>query len=149
MSTLYPASIALERRPKVGTLTVPWTVDEAEHPLRFAVQRQDRVLQCVAEGRCAICGARIRRGPIAFIGPDDGRECFGDPWMHPRCAMVALQECPFLSCRRGWREGWAQSDLHLAVYQHNMVLYLADSWRGYVDPVGAIHFEATSGLRKA
>jgi ferredoxin len=84
-------------------------VDETLSPIDFKAVDEDHVEDCARRGRCGICGGKIRQGPIAFIGPDDGRTCFADPWMHPACADLAMKQCPFLTGRRDWREAEART----------------------------------------
>jgi hypothetical protein len=127
-------------------------VDATRSPIDFKALDRAHVDACATRGRCGICGARIRRGPIAFIGPDDGRTCFADPWMHPDCADLALEQCPFLAGRRDWSDQAvaAALELTLAIDTYRpgaMVEVLADSWRSHRDPFGRWHFEALGGVR--
>jgi hypothetical protein len=135
---MIPAS-----RPTVGKLVVPYMVDATRSPVDFKVLDAGHVDQCAMRTRCGICGARIRRRPIAFIGPDDGRTCFADPWMHPDCADLALAQCPFLAGRRDWREDGGPL---LRPYSDGMIRVLANNWRSHRDPLGNWHFEAVGGL---
>jgi hypothetical protein len=125
---------------------VPFMVDAGRTPVDFKVLDRSHVEQCATRGRCGVCGGRIRRGPIAFIGPDDGRTCFADPWMHPQCAEQAMRQCPFLSGRRDWREDGARNEPLLAPYSAGMVVVLATNWRAHRDPRGAWHFEAVGPI---
>lgn len=84
--------MTLKERPTVGRLTIPYMVDETRNPIDFKRVDDGRIEDCAKHGKCGVCGHRIRRGPIAFIGPDDGRTCFADPWMHPDCAGVAMAQ---------------------------------------------------------
>ena len=133
-------------RPTVGGLTVPFMVDEMHGPIDFKRLDARHVEQCARQTRCGICGARIKRGPIAFIGPDDGRRCFADPWMHPCCAELAMAQCPFLG-GRDWREAEARSEPLLAPYAQNVTV-LARNWRAHRDEAGAWHFEAVGPLTR-
>jgi len=121
-------------------------VDATRVPIDFKALDSAHVDECATRTRCGICGARIRRGPIAFIGPADGRTCFADPWMHPECATLALEQCPFLAGRRNWREEEARTDALLAPYDR-MVRILADNWRSHRDGFGRWHFEAIGQMR--
>ena len=134
----------IETRPTVGRLTVPYMVDEHQDPIRFTELDPDHVAECARRGRRGICGGKIKRGPIAFIGPDDGRSCFADPWMHPACADVAMVQCPFLAGRRDWRDPAARVDPLTARYSAGMVVRLATSWRSHRDAFGHWHFEAVA-----
>ena len=135
-------------RPTVGKLTVPYMVDATRSPMDFKELDQAHVDECALRTRCGICGARIRRGPIAFIGPDDDRTCFGDPWMHPRCAQLAMEQCPFLTGRRDWRDPAARSDPLTARYSQGMRLVLAHNWRSHRDAFGRWHFEAVGDVER-
>lgn len=137
--SLPPGAVVLAGRPTVGRLVVPFMVDASRTPIDFKAVDAGHVEQCATRTRCGICGERIKRGPIAFIGPDDGRTCFADPWMHPECAEVAMAQCPFLVGRRDWRE--PGGDL-LRPYSDGMVRILAYNWRAHRDGLGAWHFEA-------
>lgn len=133
----------LEERPVVGRLVVPFMVDEHRDPIRFTELDMAHVAECAERVRCGICGGKIKRGPIAFIGPDDDRSCFADPWMHPACADVAMAQCPFLAGRRDWRDPAARVDPFTAIYSTaGMVRVLATNWRSHRDPSGRWHFEA-------
>jgi hypothetical protein len=117
-------------------------VDARREPLDFKVLDPAHVEACARLGRCGVCGKKIRRGPIAFIGPDDGRTCFADPWMHEPCAALAMRRCPFLGGRRDWSEAEARNEPLLATYSTGMAVTLARSWRAHRDAAGAWHFEA-------
>lgn len=122
----------------VGRLVVPYMVDATRSPIDFKALDPAHVDECATRTRCGICGGRIRQGPIAFIGPADGRACFADPWMHPACADLALAQCPFLG-GRGWR---TDGDNPLLAPYSEMVRVLAYNWRSHRDAFGAWHFEA-------
>lgn len=135
-------------RPTVHGLVVPFMVDATRNPIDFKVVDEGHVELCARQTRCGICGRKIKKGPIAFIGPDDGRTCFADPWMHPECATLAMQQCPFLTGRRDWSEDTARSETLLATYARNMVPMLARNWRAHRDQGGAWHFEAVGPLTR-
>lgn len=125
---------------------VPYMVDARRRPIDFKVLDAAHVEACAVRGRCGVCGARIRRGPLAFIGPDDGRRCFADPWMHPACAGLAMRQCPFLGGRRDWSEAAACANPLLETYSSGMTVVLATNWRAHRDQRGAWHFEAVGPL---
>lgn len=139
----------LAERPVVGRLVVPFMVDEAQQPIRFTELDHAHIAACAERGLCGICGGKIRRSPIAFIGPDDDRRCFADPWMHPDCAEVAMAQCPFLAGRRDWREPDARVDPLTARYSAGMVIVLATNWRSHRDAFEHWHFEAIGPVRRA
>lgn len=127
-------------RPKVGALTVPYMVDASRNPIDFKIVDAAHVKRCATARRCGVCGGKIRKGPFAFIGPNDGRDCFADPWMHPDCASTAMSQCPFLTGKMGWREDGDNPLLH--TYAHNMTLFLARDCQSHRDASGAWHFKA-------
>jgi hypothetical protein len=137
---------ALRERPTIGRVVVPFVVDATRDPIDFKELDPEHVRQCAVWNKCGICGARIKSGPYAFIGPDDGRRCFADAWMHLKCARLAMQQCPFLGARRDWREGG--DDPLLAPYARNMVLLAAPGGRAHLDQFKHWHFEAVGGLWK-
>lgn len=136
----------LDERPTVGALTVPFMVDEARNPIDFKAVDEDHVALCAKHQKCGVCGGKIRRGPFAFIGPDDGRTCFADPWMHPECAAVAFTQCPFLAGRRDWREVGARRDALLRSYSVGMVAKVAANGRAHREG-NAWHFQPIGALQ--
>lgn len=137
----------LRNRPRVGQLVVPYMVDATRDPIDFRELDAEHVARCATQRRCGICGERIKRPPFAFIGPEDRRRCFADPWMHPSCARLALEQCPFLAGRRDWRGSDAQADPLLKAYSAGMGLLLAPDCRSHRDHLGAWHFEAVGVSR--
>lgn len=137
----------MEDRPRVGQLIVPYMVQERRDPVDFKELDRERVEDCARNGKCGVCGKKIRRSPIAFIGPNDGRTCFADPWMHPACAEVSMQQCPFLSGRHDWKDEASREEALLAPYSSGMGIALATNWRAHQDARGAWHFEAVGPLR--
>jgi hypothetical protein len=136
----------LEARPTAGRLLVPFVVDATRDPIDFKALDSDHVRQCAIYHKCGICGGRIKSAPYAFVGPDDGRRCFADAWMHLKCARLAMQQCPFLGARRGWREDG--DDPLVASYVGNMALFAAPGGRSHLDVFKHWHFEAVGGLWK-
>jgi hypothetical protein len=137
----------LETRPTAHGLVVPFMVDATLDPIDFKVVDADHVAQCAADRLCGICGGVIPPGPLVFIGPDDQRRCFADPWMHAACARVALVQCPFLTGRSDWRDGGKNSEL-LKTYAHNMAAFVASEGRAHQDALGAWHFQAWGTFKK-
>jgi hypothetical protein len=145
MTTPRPPDPPLEA---LAARSVPFMVDATVQPIDFTVLDPAHVEACATRVRCGVCGGRIKRGPIAFVGPDDGRRCFADPWLHPACAERAMRRCPFLAGRRDWREDEARSEPLLSPYSAGMAVVLARSWRSHRDPAGAWHFEAVGPLSR-
>lgn len=135
------------KRPLVGQLIVPYMVDDRIKPIDFKIVHGGHVRKCAECFLCGICGTRIR-GYFAFIGPNDERRCFADPWMHPDCARLAMQQCPFLAGRRDWRAvpETALEGEWMARYSHNMSAFVAPSGRAHRDQFHRWHFEALGAL---
>lgn len=127
-------------RPTVGKLTVPFVVDATRTPIDFRALDTEHVKRCAKHRRCGICGGRIDHGkPVAFIGPDDGRSCYADPWMHPACADLAAEQCPFIR-GRDWRERPVGHAKALLAGYETMVIRVADEARSHLHD-GVWHFE--------
>ena len=135
-----------EARPVVGGLVVPYMVDATRNPVDFKIVDAEHVKRCATARRCGICGRKIRNGLIAFIGPNDGRSCFADPWMHEDCARLAMSQCPFLTSRTSWRED-GDNPL-LRTYARNMKVFVAEEGQAHRDAHGAWHFKAIGELRQ-
>lgn len=127
-------------RPTVGRLIVPFMVDAARQPIDFKALDDAHVAACAHQRLCGICGRWIRRGFFAFVGPNDGRTCFADPWMHRACAALAMEQCPFLG-GRDWRDLAARDAAILKPYDE-MVIRTAHDGQSHRDHLGAWHFEA-------
>jgi hypothetical protein len=136
----------LDERPVKGRLTVPYMVDERRDPIDFKAVDAEHVDRCAKHRRCGVCGGKIRGGPVAFIGPDDGRRCFADPWMHSDCAQRAMQQCPFLAARKGWRDLDQASAPLIEHHAFSMALFFAPDCRSHKDQLGVWHFEAVGAL---
>jgi hypothetical protein len=64
----------------------------------FRVIDEAKLVLCIKERRCAICG-KVMNGPMAFVGGPRSIQghLFTDGPMHPPCAHYAIQVCPFLA----------------------------------------------------
>ncbi len=127
-------------RPMVGRLVVPFMVDATRSPIDFKALDDAHIAACANQRLCGICGRWIRRGDFAFIGPDDGRICYADPWMHRACAELAMEQCPFLG-GRGWRDPEDRDEELLQPYGTTTVREAHDG-QAHRDPSGAWHFQA-------
>ncbi len=59
-----------------------------------------------------------------------------------------MQQCPFLTGRRDWREAESRENPLLTTYSAGMAVVLATNWRAHRDQGGAWHFEAVGELRR-
>ena len=124
----------------MGKLTVPFVVDATRTPIDFRQLDPEHVKRCAKHRRCGICGSRIDHGkPVAFIGPDDGRTCYADPWMHPECAALAAEQCPFIR-GRDWRERPVGHAKALLAGYETMAIRVVQEARVHRH-AGAWHFE--------
>ena len=58
----------------------------------------DKVVRCVNEKLCAVCGRRLGEYCFFIGGPlSKENHFFSDPAMHEKCANFAAQTCPFVS----------------------------------------------------
>ncbi len=135
-------------RPTVGKLVVPFVVDANRDPIDFRELDPEHVKRCATGRRCGVCGHKIRRPPLAFIGPADTRDCFADPWMHLECAELALQTCPFLSGRKDWREEEGRRAPLLQPYSAGMVIYIAQDGDAFRDIAMHWHFHALGPITR-
>lgn len=104
-TTRQPVEIParLRRRPKDRRgYPIPYIVmiDKDGRP-HFTINDSRKVQKCVHGKRCGLCGDKLERAAIWFVG---GSRCFTqsngafiDPPMHEECARYALQVCPFLA----------------------------------------------------
>lgn len=86
---------------------VPWIVMQINGQYEFAVNNHLRVMRCVKECRCAICGNRLDPvmwwvgGPVAALDPHGA---YADTALHHECMVYALKVCPYLAMRN-WQAG--------------------------------------------
>jgi len=64
----------------------------------FRIMSTSRVLECVNQRRCGLCGQPMSRIVYFIGGPESERtRSFLDPAMHHDCAVYALKTCPHLA----------------------------------------------------
>jgi hypothetical protein len=88
----------LAHLPTHAGLPVPFTQAWIDSKPDFRAVDPSKVIRCVDEKLCAICGRRL--GELCyFIGGPRSRDnhLFSDPAMHQQCAAFASRACPFLS----------------------------------------------------
>lgn len=141
---------ALRKRPTVGGIVVPYMVDETRSPIDFKAVNGEHVRLCAEMRRCGICGAAMKGSRFAFLGPADGRVCFGDPWMHEACARYTMAACPFASGKkreyRDPNEDEGES-LLLSRTVGAWALHIAEGGHGWRDQWKRWHFEARTMVR--
>lgn len=88
---------------------VPFIVARLNGDYIFAINDSRRVLRCINEKRCSVCGIRLEpilwwaAGPVAALDPHGA---YKDTAMHHDCMTYALRVCPYLVLRN-WRNGVA------------------------------------------
>lgn len=100
-----PSRIAKLPRAKGGHvdgMPVPFFVDAGNDPIDFRVADARKVVRCIKEGLCWICGAKLCTsansratfvlGPICVIN-----RISSEPPSHLSCAEYAVRVCPFLA----------------------------------------------------
>lgn len=134
----------LLRRPVVGSIVIPYMVNESRDPIDFKQLDRSRVQLCVTMRRCGICGTPIKSNQrYAFLGPARELLCFADPWMHEDCARYTIKACPFASGRnRHYRSGDGDDDPLLSTYEGAWELVIARRGTCHIDNVAkAFHFQ--------
>ncbi len=89
-----------EKRPTYKGYIIPYValIDDKGAP-NFQAVNMDKILDCVRNQKCGICGESFRREKwIAFIGGELCAEyfAFSDPGMHSECAYYSAETCPYL-----------------------------------------------------
>ncbi len=82
-----------------GVYPVHYTVMRAtDGTPDFKVIHEERRMECILDGLCALCGERLEKIK-AFIGGEAcmNNKIFLDPGMHKDCAYYAAKACPFLN----------------------------------------------------
>lgn len=105
---MKPADVPLPRRMRAlqrdgRGYPVPFIVQRDARGLPvFAANDARRVLRCIAERRCGICGNRLEKrfwfagGPLAAL---HAHGAYLDNAMHYECAEYALRVCPYLALK--------------------------------------------------
>ena len=80
-------------RPRTATgLPVPYI---ANSPTELGTTSPSRVMLCVADGRCQVCGRKCA-GPTILLGRKRDRHAVDRCPLHPACYLLARRHCPFL-----------------------------------------------------
>ncbi|MEU8376109.1 hypothetical protein AB0C22_23715 [Micromonospora sp. NPDC048894] len=91
--------LALLHRPTIGGLVVPWiTVQMPDGRYRFGAIDAHRLMACLHDQRCQICG-QPTHSPFVFAmrDVDIARLIAPEPPMHPECATYSATACPMLA----------------------------------------------------
>lgn len=100
------ADVAIPRRLKAlqrdrRGYPVPFIVlRDKDGRARFTVNDSDRVLRCILEKRCAICGGRLDSVLWFVGGPSSAfhaRGAYLDTALHHDCMTYAMRVCPYLA----------------------------------------------------
>jgi hypothetical protein len=95
----------LKKRPMFHGIPIPFSAFiRPDGTPDFKVTNQKTWRVCVVAKRCGLCGEKLVKGEIFFIGGERSMEtgCFYDPPMHRECADYAFKVCPFLACAKGY-----------------------------------------------
>lgn len=64
----------------------------------FRIVDAIKVLRCIEERLCGICGTSLGKLCVFIGGPESvANRCFSDPPMHEECARYASKVCPYLA----------------------------------------------------
>ena len=100
----------------------------------FTVLDEAKVLACVRDSTCGLCGEPIDYWFTFVGGPlSVANRSFLDPAMHEECARYALSVCPFLLGQHGYAERPARPGLHRddepAIRPDRFALYVTRGFR--------------------
>jgi hypothetical protein len=104
MSATAPARLPipdfLTHLPVYNGLPVPFTQAVIEGVPDFRAMDFEKILLCVEQRLCAICGHRLGEYCYFIGGPESRKNhLFTDPATHLKCADFATRICPFVSGR--------------------------------------------------
>lgn len=89
-------------RPTVGGLVHPYVnVTLAGGGVDFRAQHHTRAVECVSNNLCQVCAQPLVH-PIVLLGTDRALAelVFGEPPLHPECAVYTSRACPMVAGRR-------------------------------------------------
>lgn len=108
-ATLPPLPLSMQHLPRDSRgLPIPFivAVDSTGLP-DFRINDIAKVIQCLEKGLCAISGLPLSPSNIWFVGgPSSAYHPIGaylDPPARKECLVWALQVCPFLATKSGYR----------------------------------------------
>ncbi|MFF5265452.1 hypothetical protein ACFY4C_41785 [Actinomadura viridis] len=89
------------QRPQVSGMVVPWTILKHPHAgFLFGQPLKQRVLACIQDHRCQICGEPLADRVVIMCRQWDLEVGYApEPGMHPECANYSAKACPMLNGR--------------------------------------------------
>ncbi len=84
-------------------LPVPYIVLESEGVYYFKINEQQKVLDCLVNRKCTICGNALNSEYWFIGGPASAfhiHGAFNDAPVHKQCGEYALKVCPYLAFAR-------------------------------------------------
>ena len=129
---------------------VAWPDGQPDHRIAEPI----KLMRCVRDGLCWICGQPLRSPAVAVIGPMCGvNHVSSEPPSHETCARFAVTACPFLSRPLAHRReaGLAETPLSepTGMLKHNpgvSLLWWTDRVEAF-SPVGAGRSQRTGARR--
>lgn len=103
MDPSIPIPRRLQKRPKFNGIPIPFTAFvRPDKTPDFKVTDQRSWTTCMLTKRCGLCGEKLLKGEMFFIGGPLSCESgvFYDPPMHRECAEYAFKVCPFLAAQK-------------------------------------------------
>ncbi len=84
---------------------IPFFVDYIDGKPEFRAADPNKIVRCVKEALCWVCGEKLHRSPLGFkstiafaIGPMCAvNRISAEPPSHPACAEWSARNCPFLA----------------------------------------------------
>jgi hypothetical protein len=105
-----PARLAARPVDPSRGLPIPYVNEHDDGSVNFALVNGGRVLECVRDRLCGLCGER-QEFLVAFVGGPGGfhQRLYTDPPGHVDCARAALDLCPYLGLERHQRRGLTEA----------------------------------------
>lgn len=94
-----PIPECLSHLPVQAGLAVPVVALRRGDRYLISVNHVRRAEECIAQGRCGICGRRLSSRAVVLTAQPDLTHAT-DPANHPECVAYAVQACPMLNGRQ-------------------------------------------------
>lgn len=146
MATEMPERIAGLPRDDKGR-PVPFFVQWTGGKPDFRIMDPERMVACIREKLCWVCGQKMGVWKAFVIGPMCGiNRTSAEPPSHLECAEFSVRACPFLSTPKMTRR---EHDLPVVkssgiMIRRNpgvMAIWITKGWRVFPDGAGGILFE--------
>lgn len=127
-----PVHHFLNRLSRFAGLPVPWIVKWIGAKPDFRQPDEERLVRCVREHLCPVCGRKLGERCYYIGGPRSAESgYFTDPAMHESCARESMRLCPFLNgTKKSYRGSLPTIELQDASGRPE-VMYLMQGWTAF------------------